>query len=203
MSGVTVATVAATVAAVASVAGTVTSVVGSINQGQAQAQAARAQAQAQAANYEYQAQAQQYQANIEKMNADSAHQQASQQEDLQRRRFRELQAEAITGMAQSGTDPTSGSNADMLKENALYNELDALNIRYAGEQQARGLMAQSSLDQWNSGVSRYNKQAAIDTGNMTANSALTSSYFNAGSNLLSGVNSIYKAGSNPRVGWFT
>lgn len=182
------------VAIAAAVIGTVTSIAGSIVQGQQQAAAAQAQAKAMAQNYEFQSQAQQYQANIEKMNADSVHEQAAQQEDLQRRKFRELQAQAVTGMAESGTDPTSGSNADMLKQNSLYNELDALNIRYAGEQQARGLMAQSTLDQWNAGVSQYNKQAAIDTGNMTANSALTSSYFNAGTGLLSGIKDVTLTG---------
>ena len=188
MSGaISATTIAAVAATVASVAGTAVSVVGSINQGQAQAAAAQAQAQAQAQNYEYQAQAQQYQANIEKMNAQSAHEQSAQEEDLQRRRFRALQAQSIAGMAQSGTDPTSGSNLDMLKQNDLYNELDALNIRYAGDQKAQGLMAQSGLDEWNVGVSKYNKQAAINTGNMTASAAKTASYFNAGTGLLSGV----------------
>jgi type II secretory pathway pseudopilin PulG len=178
------------------IAGTLASVVGSVVQGQQQAAAAQAQAQAQAQNYNFQQQAYQYQSNVEKMNADSAHEQAAQQEDLQRRRFRELQAQSITGMAESGTDPMSGSNLDVLHQNAVNNELDALNIRYAGEQQARGLLAQSSLDSWNANVAGYNEQAAINTGNMTANSAKMGGYFGAGAGLLSGATNVASTGKN-------
>ena len=179
------------VAIAAAVIGTMTSVAGAIVNGQNQAAAARAQAQAQAQNFEFQSQAQQYQANIERQNADSAHAQAAQAEDAQRRRFRMLQGEAVAGMAQSGTDPTSGSNVDLLEQNALFGELDALNIRYQGEQQARGLLAQSGMDTWNSNISQVNKQNAIATGNMTASSALTASGFSAGANLMSGITNAY------------
>lgn len=186
-------------AAVTAIVGTIASISGSIVQGQMQANAARAQAQAQAQNAMFEAQAQQYKANVEKMNADTAHQQANQAEEAQRRRFRALQAEAIAGMAQSGTDPTSGSNLLVLQQNETLAQLDALNIRYQGEQQARGLLAQSTLSEWNATASKYNAKNALETGSATANSALVASGFNAGSNLISGVgNAAYWGG---KAGW--
>jgi hypothetical protein len=149
---------------------------GSISQGQAQARA-----------YKAQAQAQEWQANLEKQNADVARQQAAAQEESQRRKFDALQGEALAGVAQSGTG-FEGSNLDLLKQNQLNNELDALTIRYQGENQARGLQAQADISRMNAGILRDN-----------ADSAITASYFNAGSNLLSGASSYYmfKEGVGP------
>jgi hypothetical protein len=132
------------------------------------------QGQAQEASYKAQAQAQDYNATMARNNAQMASEQANAAEEQQRRKFGALQGQAIAGIAQSGTG-FDGSNADILKQNAIANELDALTIRYQGQNQSKGLLAQADLDTYGAGVSRMN-----------ASSAMTGAYLNAGSQLLSG-----------------
>lgn len=145
------------------------------------------QADAQAANYTAQAQANDYNATVNRNNAKVASEQANAQEEAQRRHFAALQGQAYAGVAQSGTG-FDGSNADILKQNAISNELDSLTIRYEGENKAKGLMAQAGLDTYNAGVNRMN-----------ASNATTAGYLNAGSALLSGATkySYYNKGGNP------
>lgn len=147
--------------------------VGAIQQGEAQAQSQRAQAQAN-----------EYNATVARNNATIASDQANAKEEAQRRHFAALQGQAVAGVAQSGTG-FDGSNMDVLKQNAINNELDALTIRYEGQNQAKGLIAQSQLDTYNAGVNRMN-----------ADNAQTSGYLNAGANILSGAAkySYYKNG---------
>lgn len=132
------------------------------------------QAEAQAASYQAQAQAMDYNATVAKNNAVIANQQASAQEEQQRRKFAMLQGQAAAGAAQSGAG-MDGSNADILAQNALLNELDALTIRYEGQNKAKSLEAQSQLDTYQAVAASRNADAAINAG-----------YFNAGANLLSG-----------------
>lgn len=155
-----------------SVIGTVTSAVGSIAQGQQQAAAAQAQAQANA-------QAQEYNATVARNNARIASDQANAKEEAQRRHFAQLQGQAVAGIAQSGTG-FDGSNYDLLKQNAVNNELDALTIRYQGQNQSNGLIAQAQLDESNAGVARQ-------MGALNASNAITGSYFNAGASLMNGL----------------
>ena len=108
---------------------------------------------AQAAGYNAQAQANYYNAQVMQQNARVATEQANAREELQRRRFGELQGQAIAAAAQSGAG-MEGSNADVLKQNAINAELDALTIRYEGEMQARGLLAQSELEQFRAASTR-------------------------------------------------
>lgn len=151
------------------------------------AMGAISQANAQSASMQAQAQAQEYNATVARNNAQAANEQANAQEEQQRRRFAALQGQAIAGVAQSGTG-FDGSNLDLLKQNAIANELDALTIRYEGQQKSKGLLAQADLDQYGASVSRMN-----------ARSAQTAGYFNAGANILSGA-SKYKAYSmTPRT----
>jgi hypothetical protein len=132
------------------------------------------QADAQAASYQAQAQANEYNATVARNNAQVASEQANAKEEAQRRHFAALQGQAITGVAQSGTG-FDGSNADILKQNAINSELDALTIRYEGQNQSKGLLAQSQLETYNAGVNRMNASNAQQAG-----------MFNAGANLLSG-----------------
>lgn len=145
------------------IASTAMAAVGAIKQGQAQE-----------ASYKAQANAQEYNAQVARNNAQVASEQANAQEEQQRRKFGALQGQAVAGIAQSGTG-FDGSNADILKQNAINNELDALTIRYEGQQKSSGLMAQAALDQYGAGVSRMNGK-----------NAMTAAYLNAGSQLLSG-----------------
>lgn len=144
------------------------SAMGAIQQGQA------ASAQAKAA-----ANAQRYNATVADQNAQVAHGEANAAEEKQRRDFGQIQGQALAGVAQSGTG-FSGSNMDVLKQNAVNNELDSLTIRYQGEQKARGLQAQAQLDRYGASVS-----------DMNASSAITGGYLNAGAGLLSGASKYY------------
>jgi len=155
------------------IASTVVSTVGAIKQGQAQE-----------ASYKAQAQAQEYNATVARNNATAALDQANAKEEQQRRHFAMLQGQARAGAAQSGAG-LDGSNSDLIQQNSVMNELDALNIRYEGQNTANGLQAQANLDQYGSGVSR-----------MKASSAREASYWNAGSQLLAGATnySMYKGG---------
>lgn len=139
------------------------------------------QANAQAASYRSQAQAQEYNATIERQNAQVANDQANAQEEQQRRKFSMMQGQALAGAAQSGAG-MDGSNKDVLAQNDLMNELDALTIRYEGQQKSRGLEAQAQLDQYGATVSRQN-----------ADNAQTAGFFNAGASLLSGAANGYAA----------
>lgn len=140
-----------------------TSGLGAIMQGQQSSASANAQAQAM-----------NYQAKVDENNAQTARDQAAVREEQQRRRFAALEGQAMAGIAQSGTG-FDGSNLDMLKQNAVNNELDALTIRYEGQTKANSFDAQSNLDRYNSSI--YS---------MNAGNAATSGFVNAGSNLLSG-----------------
>jgi len=145
------------------IASTAMSAIGSIRQGQAQA-----------ANYNAQAQANDYNAVVAQNNARVAADQANAQEEQQRRHFRELQGQAYAGIAQSGTGFT-GSNEDVLTQNAVNNELDALTIRYEGQNKMKSLESQAAIEKYNASINRMN-----------AKEAKTAGYLNAGANILSG-----------------
>jgi hypothetical protein len=93
-----------------------------------------------------------------------------------------LQGQTYAGLAQSGTDLGSGSNLDVIKQNELNSELDALNIRYEGGQKAASYTntATNLLEQ-----ADLNRMSASQAQN-NASSAMIGGFFNAGSNLLSG-----------------
>lgn len=150
------------------IAGMAMSAVGAIQQGQA------ASAQAQAA-----ANAQRYNAQVAEQNAQVARAEANAAEEKQRRDFAQVQGQALAGVAESGTG-FSGTNLDVLKQNVVNNELDALTIRYQGDQKSRGLQAQAQLDRYGAKVN-----------DMNASNAVTGSYLNAGAGLLSGASKYY------------
>lgn len=132
------------------------------------------QADAQAANARAQAQALDYQATVDRNNAKAASEAANAREEQQRRQAGQLHGQAVAGIAQSGTG-FEGSNADILKQNDVLSELDALTIRYEGENRAKGLMAQSELNTMNANTARMNASNYEKAG-----------FMNAGANLLSG-----------------
>lgn len=155
-----------------SVIGTAVSAMGAISQGNQQAEAMRAQATANA-------QAQEYNATVARNNATMVSDQANSKEEAQRRHFAQLQGQAVAGVAQSGTG-FEGSNYDLLKQNAVNNELDSLTIRYQGQNQANGLIAQAQLDENNATVARQ-------MGEMNASNAVSGGYWNAGASLMNGL----------------
>jgi hypothetical protein len=133
------------------------------------ARAASAQAQSQA-------QAQDYNAIIAKQNADSALAAASANEDAQRRKSAHEMGRLRAGLAENGIGLDSGTAGDLTAESAMNAELDALNIRYAGQQQARGYSAQAALDTASAAQSRANAKSAMTAGYLTAGASALSAY---------------------------
>lgn len=133
------------------------------------------QANAQAAQYRAKAQADQYNATVARNNADVVNQETNAQEEQQRRKMAMLQGQAYAGAAQSGAGLDESSNKDVLAQNDLMGELDALTIRYSGENKAKGLVAQAQMDDYSAKQNLQN-----------ADNAETAGILNAGANLLSG-----------------
>lgn len=125
----------------------------------------------QEAGYKAQAQADEYNATIQSQNASVARQQAGAREEAQRRQARQVLGEQRAALAQAGIG-LSGSAADVYGQSAANAELDALNIRYEGELESRGLLAQSQLSRYEGKVSGMNASSARRAGNLSAASAL-------------------------------
>lgn len=132
------------------------------------------QAQAASAQAKSAAQAQEYNAAVARNNEIAVNQQTSFAEDQQRRRFRALQAEGMVAAAQSGAG-LGGSNEDVLRQNAIANELDALTIRYEGQMKARGLLAQAELDRMQAEANRRAAKQAMTAGAINAGTSLLTS----------------------------
>jgi len=128
----------------------------------------------QEAAYKANAQADDYNAQVAATNAATARQQAGVREEAQRRQARQILGEQRAALSQAGIG-LSGSAADVYGQSAANAELDALNIRYEGELDARGLLAGSELDKYQGKVA-----------GMNAKSAKRSGYLDTASSLLSG-----------------
>lgn len=133
----------------------------------------------QSAQYRAQQDAANYNAEIQSQNARVARQQAGAREEAHRRQARQVLGEQRAALAQAGAG-LSGSAADVYGQSAANAELDALNIRYEGELDARGLLAQSELTTFEGKVS-----------GMNAKSAKRAGYVNAASSLLAGGSKAY------------
>lgn len=131
------------------------------------------------ASYQAQANADAYNAEIDAQNARVARQQANAREEAQRRQAKQVLGEQRAALAQAGIG-LSGSAADVYQQSATNAELDALNIRYEGELQARGLLAQSELNTYQGKASRMN-----------AGSARRGGYTNAAATILSTASQAY------------
>jgi hypothetical protein len=134
---------------------------------------------AQSATYKAAAQADKYNAEIKAQTARVARQQANAREEAQRRMARQVLGEQRAALAQAGAG-LSGSAADIYGQSAANAELDALNIRYEGELDARGLLAQSAQDTYQSKVNKMN-----------AGSATKGGYLSGASQLLAGASNAY------------
>lgn len=111
-----------------------------------------------------------YQAKQDEANAAVTNLQASANEESQRREARRRLGAMRGEIAQSGTG-LLGSNADIYSQSARDAELDALNIRYGGLMESKGLLNQSDASRYNSAgylaEARAGKQAAnLRTGTM-------------------------------------
>lgn len=130
---------------------------------------------AQANSYRMQAYAAENNAALLRANGQVAAQEANAREEALRRNYGRLQGEALAGIAQSGTG-FSGSNLDLLKQNDTYANLDALTIRYEGEQAKRGLLAQASQSEYEALAYKQNAKATRQAGYLNAGANLLSSY---------------------------
>lgn len=149
---------------IAIVASTAVTAVGAIQQGMA----ASAQGAAQQG-------AMQYNSVVKQQNAELAVQQAGAREVQQRRNARQLLAQQRAALAQAGIGVGFGSALDVEEQSAIRAEMDALNIRYEGELQARGLLAAAQQDVFQGDMARS-----------AGRNAQTASYISAGASLLSG-----------------
>lgn len=137
-------------------------------------------AQAQTASYKSQQQAANYNATVEKQNAMSAEAAASANELNQRRQNDQIMGAQRARVAESAGGFT-GTNVGVLNQSGANLELSALNMRYQGAMQARGLLAQSNLDQYQASVAGMNAGSSMRAGYIgAAASALgsVSNYYN-------------------------
>lgn len=137
----------------------------------ASAMAAQQKARASAANANAEQQAAEYNANVARVNASQTLDAATQREQQQRTRNAMLAGRAQAAAAESGAG-MDGSNLDLLRQNAVQGELDALNVRYAGQTQAQGLMVQGAQMDYQAQAATMRAKQARDAGTIETVSAV-------------------------------
>ena len=108
--------------------------------------------------YQAAAQANEYNAAVMRQRAEATTASYGQREEQQRRAARIDAGSRRAAMAESGTG-LGGSNADIEHQSSVFAELDALNIRYAGQLEAQGLQQQAGLEDYSATMSRKNASA--------------------------------------------
>ena len=93
-------------------------------------------------------------------NARLVAQQTSQREDQQRRESRQLLGTQRAAIAQSGVG-FGGSSADIIRQSTASAELDALNIRYAGDLERYGILNEIEMRKFNKAVLRKQGKQAM------------------------------------------
>lgn len=115
--------------------------------------------------------ASEYNAKVATANAEAARQAAADAEDEHRRKASNLLSSQRAAFAAAGVD-LEGSPLEIMSATAAQAERDAIRIRDAGTVQEMQARSQGALD------------------NLTARTAVSSSYWKAGSSLLTGVSSL-------------
>lgn len=126
---------------------------------------------AQAAQYESAARAQEYNAAVSRQRAEATQAVTGQREQAQRREAMLVMGKQRAAAAQAGFG-LGGSAADVERQSQVMAELDALNIRYEGALEAKGLLDQASLDTFQAGASRSAGSAAKTAGYLGAAGSL-------------------------------
>jgi hypothetical protein len=129
----------------------------------AQQKAGQDAAQAQAAGNE---------ATIAQQQARTAQQIAVAQEGTQLQKNAQIEGAQVAAIAQSGTGVTSGSAQDVMRQTAINDQLDRLNIRYQGKLEAHGYSTQAEEARTAQGVLRSNASNARLSGYLGAGQAL-------------------------------
>jgi hypothetical protein len=138
--------------------------------------------QAQAGQYKAQAQAANYDATLAQQQGQLAAEVGASREAQSRRSSTALEGQQFAAIAQSGTGVTSGSAREVMRQQSINDQLDALGIRYEGQLEARG---------YNLEADKYRTEASFDRSN--AHNADIGSYLGAGTALLSGAGSGFGA----------
>lgn len=94
-----------------------------------------------------------FNAEMQEQNAGIAREQAGAEEAQVRRRTRLLMSRQRAAVAESGQSLT-GSALDVYQQSAAEAELDALNVRYRGELEARGLLSDANLQRQQGATAR-------------------------------------------------
>lgn len=144
----------------------------SIQQGEQQSYALKQQAAAERRN----------QVSLEQQ-ARVARQQAGADEEAQRRQARQVLGSQRAAIGQSGIG-FGGTAGMLMDDSAMQAELDALNIRYGGEQQATSLLNQAREAGVSSDILKSNAKQAKRSG-----------FLGAGTSLLSAGASLYGSGA--------
>lgn len=141
-------------------------------------------AQGQAANAQGKAQqrAAEYNASIQEMQAKQVSREANLEEEATRRRIRQILGGQRAELAESGIG-FEEMGQSLIDDSSKFGELEALNVRYAGETQRRGLLAGANL-------SRFEGRAARQAGRNARNL----SYLKAGTQLAEGGYNFQQAG---------
>ena len=134
---------------------------------------------AQAASYKSQQQAANYNATVNQQNAMAA-EAAGSANELAERRLNDQRMGVLRARAAESGGGFTGTNVGALDQAAANMELDALNTRYRGTMQARGMLAQANLNEFQANVAGQNAGYATESG-----------YFNAASGILSSAANYY------------
>lgn len=122
--------------------------------------------QAQQVQYNAQAQANDYNAAVQRQRAEVTTQAYGQREEQQRRVAHLAEGKRLASAAQSGTGPDS--NAALEHQSEVFAELDALNIRYEGDLESKGLLASANLQDYNASANRGYGASALSAGYLSA-----------------------------------
>lgn len=138
--------------------------IGSISKGNQQAQ-----------QLEAQARINDYNAALAAQRAESVRSVYSSREDQARRRQRLFLGRQRAGAAESRTG-LGGTNADLLHQSEVEAEFESLNIRYEGDLEARGLLAQADTFRTQATNARRAAKGAKMGGLLGAGAAAISGY---------------------------
>jgi len=127
------------------------------------------------AQYSAAAQANEYNAAVLRQRSEVALSVSSQRESQQRRTAALAAGKMRAGIAQSGVG-MGGTSADLERQSSVLAELDALNIRYEGETESRGLLASAGLEDMYAAASRSHAKSAKRSGFLSATGAALGGY---------------------------
>jgi hypothetical protein len=131
-------------------------------------------AQQKAGQDEAQAQAASNEATIAQQQARTAQQVAAAQEGTQLQKNAQIEGTQLAAIAQSGTGVSSASAQNVMRQTAINDQLDRLNIRYQGQLEAHGYQVQAQEAKTAQSIYRSNASNARLSGYLSAGQALLS-----------------------------